>query len=117
MTKPPEFSRGTENSKVMSLAAPPADVAYRDVELRQVVVVLLHDDQRPAHRRALLPHLAERLLADAPRKVIARREHDHEEQIGHRGDDLGQCHEVHARTLANGRTAHKRRSRPWASAA
>ncbi len=109
MTKPPEFSRGTENSKVMSLAAPPADVAYRDVELQKVVVVLLHDDQRPAHRRALLSHLAERVPAGAPREVVAHREHDHEKQIGHRGDDLGQRHEVHARTLANGRIAHKRR--------
>jgi hypothetical protein len=108
MTKPPEFSRGAENSKVMSLAAPPADVAYRHVELRQIVVVLLHDDQRPAHRRALLPHLPERLLADAPREVVAHREHDHEERVGHRSDDLGQRRDIHARKLANGWTTHNR---------
>src|SRR5215211_6574189 len=66
-----------------------AHVADGHVELGQALVVLLRYYQRTAHRRALRPHLLERRLADSPGEIVTAGEYDHEQQVGHRSDDLG----------------------------
>jgi len=90
MTKPLEFPSGAENSDVISLAATSLTFQDRNVELRQIVVVLLCTMTSGLnHRRALLFHLVACLLARPPREVVAARQQGREEQIRHRGDELG----------------------------
>src|SRR5919107_3925239 len=72
-----------------------AHVADRHVELGQTLVVFLHYHERTSHRRALRTHLLKRGLANPPREVVARREHDDEQQIGHGSHDLGYRLDVH----------------------
>src|SRR5215210_550466 len=79
-----------------------AHVADGHVELGQALVVLLHYYERTAHRRALRPHLLQRGLAYLPGKVVAEGEHDHEQQVGHRGDDLGEGYDVHGPYIIRG---------------
>src|SRR5215203_7021547 len=79
-----------------------AHVADGHVELRQAFVVILHYYKRTTHRRALSPHLLQRGLADPPGEVVAGGEHDHEQQGGHRGDDLRQGYDVHGPYIIRG---------------
>src|SRR5215213_4239129 len=79
-----------------------AHVADGHVELGQALVVLLHDYQRTAHRRALSPHLLQGGLAYPPGEVVAAGEHDHEQQVGHRGNDLGKGYDVQESYIIRG---------------
>jgi hypothetical protein len=59
--------------------------------------------ERMAHRRALRPHLLQRGLAYPPGEVVADGEHDHEQQVGHRGYDLGEGYDVPRPYIIRGR--------------